>query len=137
MWRINLGTHHMHAQTLNIPVSTKGSRIASQSRIRSPQNHLFAFDYLNRHRVIDIITSSRLFFQALPPLAQNLNLWQLPGKLVYVATTQMAFSFHSHGSLFLTLCIFILILPSPAVAFGAGNIPSISTVEGTNWRHGG
>ncbi|KAI9743502.1 MAG: hypothetical protein M1818_002815 [Claussenomyces sp. TS43310] len=30
----------------------------------------------------------------------------------------------------------ILLLANPAHAFGAGNIASLSTVEGTNWRHG-
>ncbi|KAF2842157.1 heterokaryon incompatibility Het-C [Patellaria atrata CBS 101060] len=30
----------------------------------------------------------------------------------------------------------LLLLPAPASAFGAGNIASISKVEGRNWRHG-
>ncbi|KAJ9667420.1 hypothetical protein H2201_002288 [Coniosporium apollinis] len=35
------------------------------------------------------------------------------------------------------LCVVLLVLlPSPAAAFGAGNIASISKVEGHNWRHG-
>ncbi|KAH8599628.1 heterokaryon incompatibility protein Het-C-domain-containing protein [Bisporella sp. PMI_857] len=42
----------------------------------------------------------------------------------------------SFGSLVLTACLVLLILPSPAAAFGAGNIPSISTIEGQNFRHG-
>jgi hypothetical protein len=41
------------------------------------------------------------------------------------------------GSLFLIVCVLLLVLPSPAAAFGAGNIPSIATVEGKNFRHGG
>ncbi|KAI9883634.1 MAG: hypothetical protein M1823_004599 [Watsoniomyces obsoletus] len=36
--------------------------------------------------------------------------------------------------LLVTLCI--LLLCSPASAFGAGNIASISKIEGQNWRHG-
>lgn len=35
----------------------------------------------------------------------------------------------------LCVAVFVLILPQ-AQAFGAGNIASISTVEGRNWRHG-
>ena len=30
-----------------------------------------------------------------------------------------------------------MILPTPAAAFGAGNIPSIAQIEGSNFRHGG
>jgi hypothetical protein len=41
------------------------------------------------------------------------------------------------GWLFLVACVLLLILPSPAAAFGAGNIPSIALVEGKNFRHGG
>ena len=33
--------------------------------------------------------------------------------------------------------IFLVVMPGKAAAFGAGNIPSIATVEGKNWRHGG
>ncbi|KAH7273530.1 heterokaryon incompatibility protein Het-C-domain-containing protein [Fusarium solani] len=44
------------------------------------------------------------------------------------------FSFRSHG---LLVGLIILVgLASPAFAFGAGNIASISKVEGQNWRHG-
>ncbi|KAG9245681.1 heterokaryon incompatibility protein Het-C-domain-containing protein [Calycina marina] len=39
-------------------------------------------------------------------------------------------------SLLLAACVVLLVLPAPAAAFGAGNIPSISTVEGQNFRHG-
>ena len=42
----------------------------------------------------------------------------------------------SRGSIFLVLVAIILLCPAPAAAFGAGNIPGISTVEGHNWRHG-
>ena len=39
-----------------------------------------------------------------------------------------------------TLCavvvISFLLFASPAAAFGAGNIASISKIEGHNWRHG-
>ncbi|KAF2089087.1 heterokaryon incompatibility Het-C, partial [Saccharata proteae CBS 121410] len=39
--------------------------------------------------------------------------------------------------LFLLLALTLLVLlPSPAAAFGAGNIASISKIEGHNWRHG-
>lgn len=41
------------------------------------------------------------------------------------------------GSIFLVVCVLLLFLPSPAAAFGAGNIPSIAQVEGKNFRHGG
>ncbi|KAK1084368.1 hypothetical protein LTR33_002703 [Friedmanniomyces endolithicus] len=35
------------------------------------------------------------------------------------------------------VCVLALaLLPSPAAAFGAGNIASISAIEGRNWRHG-
>ncbi|KAI9778394.1 MAG: hypothetical protein M1816_004116 [Peltula sp. TS41687] len=34
------------------------------------------------------------------------------------------------------LFISFILLPSPATAFGAGNIASISKIEGHNWRHG-
>lgn len=38
---------------------------------------------------------------------------------------------------FMLLCaIGVILLARPAVAFGAGNIASISKVEGVNWRHG-
>ncbi|KAK1824065.1 hypothetical protein LTR12_001598 [Friedmanniomyces endolithicus] len=38
---------------------------------------------------------------------------------------------------FALVCVLALaLLPSPAVAFGAGNIASISAIEGRNWRHG-
>ncbi|KAI9793326.1 MAG: hypothetical protein M1833_000771 [Piccolia ochrophora] len=36
----------------------------------------------------------------------------------------------------ITLAAFVLLLPSPVSAFGAGNIASISAIEGKNWRHG-
>lgn len=38
---------------------------------------------------------------------------------------------------FTLLCVIgIILLARPAHAFGAGNIASISKVEGENWRHG-
>ncbi|RDW74988.1 hypothetical protein BP6252_06130 [Coleophoma cylindrospora] len=40
------------------------------------------------------------------------------------------------GSLLLITCVILFLLPAPAAAFGAGNIPSISNVEGQNFRHG-
>jgi catabolite regulation protein CreA len=33
-------------------------------------------------------------------------------------------------------CIVLLCLVTPSHAFGAGNIASISKIEGHNWRHG-
>ncbi|POS82860.1 hypothetical protein EPUL_003633 [Erysiphe pulchra] len=33
-------------------------------------------------------------------------------------------------------CLMLWILPSPTDAFGAGNIPSVSSIEGKNFRHG-
>ncbi|PTB43341.1 hypothetical protein M441DRAFT_56364 [Trichoderma asperellum CBS 433.97] len=42
----------------------------------------------------------------------------------------------SRGTWLLVLCICLVLLPSKAAAFGAGNIPSIAQVEGHNWRHG-
>lgn len=41
----------------------------------------------------------------------------------------------SSRTLLVLLLVAVCILPS-AHAFGAGNIPSISAVEGKNWRHG-
>lgn len=39
--------------------------------------------------------------------------------------------------MFLLVCVVLLVLlPSPADAFGAGNIASLSRIEGHNWRHG-
>jgi hypothetical protein len=43
----------------------------------------------------------------------------------------------SFGSLILAIYLLLLVLPSPAAAFGAGNIPSIAQIEGSNFRHGG
>lgn len=40
------------------------------------------------------------------------------------------------GSFVLILGIILVLMPGKAAAFGAGNIPSISQVEGRNWRHG-
>ncbi|KAL2075707.1 hypothetical protein VTL71DRAFT_650 [Oculimacula yallundae] len=42
----------------------------------------------------------------------------------------------SFGSLIFVSCLVLLLLPSPAAAFGAGNIPSIAQIEGNNFRHG-
>ncbi|KDE76462.1 hypothetical protein AO1008_02235 [Aspergillus oryzae 100-8] len=36
----------------------------------------------------------------------------------------------------LIICLVLVVLPSQVHAFGAGNIASISAVEGKNWRHG-
>jgi hypothetical protein len=37
--------------------------------------------------------------------------------------------------LLLLLCV-VLLCATPANAFGAGNIASLSKIEGHNWRHG-
>ena len=42
----------------------------------------------------------------------------------------------SHGQFFLLCAIGVIFLARPAAAFGAGNIGSLSKVEGVNWRHG-
>jgi hypothetical protein len=36
----------------------------------------------------------------------------------------------------LLVLVALVLLPSPVSAFGAGNIASISKLEGKNWRHG-
>ncbi|OLN92138.1 hypothetical protein CCHL11_01640 [Colletotrichum chlorophyti] len=48
----------------------------------------------------------------------------------------MASSGLGRGSVLLTLCLLLVLLPGRAAAFGAGNIPSIAQIEGHNWRHG-
>ncbi|KAI0436906.1 heterokaryon incompatibility Het-C [Xylaria telfairii] len=40
------------------------------------------------------------------------------------------------GSTLLVLGLILVLMPTKAAAFGAGNIPSIAQVEGHNWRHG-
>jgi hypothetical protein len=50
---------------------------------------------------------------------------------------RMALSTPSFGSLILVAYLILIVLPSPAAAFGAGNIPSIAQIEGLNFRHGG
>jgi uncharacterized protein YjbI with pentapeptide repeats len=39
-------------------------------------------------------------------------------------------------SLPLLLLIGVILLAKPTNAFGAGNIASVSKIEGSNWRHG-
>ena len=41
-----------------------------------------------------------------------------------------------YSTLLLFCLVALVLLPSPAAAFGAGNIASISRIEGHNWRHG-
>jgi hypothetical protein len=43
----------------------------------------------------------------------------------------------SMGSVVLVSLLLLALLPLPAAAFGAGNIPSIAQIEGLNFRHGG
>ena len=38
--------------------------------------------------------------------------------------------------LLLVCLVALVLLPSPVSAFGAGNISSLSKIEGVNWRHG-
>lgn len=38
--------------------------------------------------------------------------------------------------LLLVCLVAVVLLPTPTAAFGAGNIASISKIEGQNWRHG-
>ncbi|KAI0203184.1 heterokaryon incompatibility Het-C [Astrocystis sublimbata] len=40
------------------------------------------------------------------------------------------------GSTLLVIGLVLVLMPTQAAAFGAGNIPSIAQVEGHNWRHG-
>ncbi|KAI0484110.1 heterokaryon incompatibility Het-C [Xylariaceae sp. FL0804] len=40
------------------------------------------------------------------------------------------------GGILLALMLVLVLMPTRAAAFGAGNIPSIAQVEGINWRHG-
>ena len=42
----------------------------------------------------------------------------------------------SNCQLVLFCAVGLLLLARPAAAFGAGNIASMSKVEGVNWRHG-
>lgn len=42
----------------------------------------------------------------------------------------------SHKYTLLLVLALLVLLPTPAAAFGAGNIASISKIEGHNWRHG-
>jgi hypothetical protein len=42
----------------------------------------------------------------------------------------------SRSEVFLLCAIGLIFLARPAAAFGAGNIASLSKVEGVNWRHG-
>lgn len=44
--------------------------------------------------------------------------------------------FTSRTPVFLVGLIVLVCLAQPTVAFGAGNIASLSKIEGINWRHG-
>ncbi|KAI1337268.1 heterokaryon incompatibility Het-C [Xylariaceae sp. FL0016] len=48
----------------------------------------------------------------------------------------MASSRLGFGSMLLVCMLILVLMPTKAAAFGAGNIPSIAQVEGHNWRHG-
>lgn len=41
-----------------------------------------------------------------------------------------------YSTLLLLCLVALILLPAPAAAFGAGNIASVSQIEGHNWRHG-
>lgn len=42
----------------------------------------------------------------------------------------------SYNTILLVLVVAIVFMPQGTVAFGAGNIPSLATIEGSNFRHG-
>jgi hypothetical protein len=42
----------------------------------------------------------------------------------------------NYRMLLLICLVALVLLPAPAAAFGAGNIASVSSIEGQNWRHG-
>lgn len=44
--------------------------------------------------------------------------------------------FKDRSGVLLTLIVLVVVLPSFAHAFGAGNIAGTSKIEGENWRHG-
>ncbi|KAI1488857.1 heterokaryon incompatibility Het-C [Biscogniauxia mediterranea] len=48
----------------------------------------------------------------------------------------MAIPRFGFGSMLLIFGLVLILMPTKAAAFGAGNIPSIAQVEGHNWRHG-
>jgi hypothetical protein len=43
---------------------------------------------------------------------------------------------YSMQSLFLSVAVVLVLHSAQVAAFGAGNIASISAIEGQNWRHG-
>lgn len=49
----------------------------------------------------------------------------------------MTFSNPNFGSILFVALAVLVLLPAPVAAFGAGNIPSVSVIEGQNFRHGG
>ena len=57
--------------------------------------------------------------------------------IVTLFLTSIMAGFRMPGNMLLVLAVLLVVLPHRAVAFGAGNIPSIAQVEGHNWRHGG
>lgn len=42
----------------------------------------------------------------------------------------------SRSTIFIVLLVAVIAFAKPSAAFGAGNISSLSKIEGTNWRHG-
>jgi hypothetical protein len=42
----------------------------------------------------------------------------------------------SYRMLLFVCLVALVLLPTRTAAFGAGNIASVSQIEGTNWRHG-
>ncbi|KAJ5050634.1 uncharacterized protein L3040_002510 [Drepanopeziza brunnea f. sp. 'multigermtubi'] len=48
----------------------------------------------------------------------------------------MAAGSMTSGSWVLLSCLLLVVFATPAAAFGAGNIPSIAQIEGSNFRHG-
>ncbi|RKF61197.1 putative nima-interacting protein [Golovinomyces cichoracearum] len=43
---------------------------------------------------------------------------------------------YSNNYVQVLICAFLLLNVTPVIAFGAGNIASVSKIEGVNWRHG-
>lgn len=68
-----------------------------------------------------------------PPASVSVSIYSpCPLPLGELTTATMP----SFKLLFLLAVALLVLCPAPAAAFGAGNIASISTIEGKNWRHG-
>ena len=78
---------------------------------------------------VDLPRSLRVLGPHPPPLPPS----QYPHSDRQRHTAKMS---RTHQNVGLILLIALTLLASPAAAFGAGNIASISKIEGHNWRHG-